>query len=151
MARLEACGVEVRALETRPGIAAASGLARLVRMLRTIRPDVVLTWLYDADLLGFLAGRVAGVPAIAWNIRCAELDPADHPWRLRWMLSFLARLSGRVGAVVVNSAAGREASLRLGYHPPAWVAIPNGFDLARFAPHSEARADVRTELRPCLT
>ena len=76
--RLEACGVEVLALETRPGVAAASGLARLVRRLRTIRPDVVLTWLYDADLLGFLASRLAGVPAIAWNIRCAELDPADR-------------------------------------------------------------------------
>jgi glycosyltransferase involved in cell wall biosynthesis len=145
-ARLEAAGVDVLALETRPGFAAASGLARLVRMLRRLRPDVVQTWLYDADLLGFLAGRMAGVPAIAWNIRCAALDPADHPWRLRGMLFLLARLSGRVGAVVVNSEAGREASVHLGYHPRVWVAIPNGFDLSSFAPRPEARADVRTEL-----
>jgi glycosyltransferase involved in cell wall biosynthesis len=145
-ARLESRGVEVLALGASPGIAAVSGLVRLARIFRARRPDVVLTWLYDADLLGFLATRLAAVPALAWNVRCAELDPRDHPWRLRAMLALLARLSGRVAAVVVNSEAGRDASLRLGYHPPAWVSIPNGFDVSRFAPQSDARDEVRAEL-----
>lgn len=38
------------------------GLTRLVALLRRLRPQVLQTYLYHADLLGLLAGKLAGSP-----------------------------------------------------------------------------------------
>jgi hypothetical protein len=52
---------EVRSLGLRRGEASPAALLRLSRWLRRERPDILVTWLYHADLLGILAGRLAGV------------------------------------------------------------------------------------------
>jgi glycosyltransferase involved in cell wall biosynthesis len=144
--RIERLGIRVVSLGLRPGVTALAGVFTLARVLRQERPAVVQTWLYHSDLIGFLAARLARRPPVAWNVQCTELDPRDHPWSLRWLLAALARLSPRTSAIVVNSQAGREANARLGYRPPRWELIPNGFDLVRFAPQPAARDDVRAEL-----
>ena len=145
-ARIERLGVPVSSLHLRPGVTALAGIPRLAGLLRRARPDVVQTWLYHADLLGTLAARFAGRPAVAWNIRNAELDLHDHRASLRFVLSALARLSRGASAIVVNAEAGRRASERLGYRTRRWVSIPNGFDVGRFTPAPAARDDVRREL-----
>jgi hypothetical protein len=48
-------------LGLRRGEASPAALLRLSRWLRRERPDILVTWLYHADLLGILAGRLAGV------------------------------------------------------------------------------------------
>ena len=144
---IESLGVEVTALNMVPGRISVSAIRRLVALLKSTRPDVLQTWLFHADLVGTVAGRLAGVPAIYWNVRCAELDPQDHSRSLFWVLRALAWLSPSVTGVVVNSEAGRRVSESLGYHPRRWVMIRNGFELDRFAPSEDARASVRAELR----
>jgi hypothetical protein len=49
---LQAAGVEVTTLDMPRGRVTPSGLWRLWRTVRTVRPDVVQTWMYHADLLG---------------------------------------------------------------------------------------------------
>jgi glycosyltransferase involved in cell wall biosynthesis len=144
--RIERLGVPVISLGLRSGVAGLAGVFKLANVLRRESPDVVQTWLYHADLVGLLAALVARHPPVAWNIRCAELDPGDHPRSLRWVIASLARLSPGTAAIVVNSQAGREVHTRLGYRPRRWVPIPNGFDLQRFAPRPAARDEVRAEL-----
>jgi glycosyltransferase involved in cell wall biosynthesis len=144
--QIEALGVPVITLGMRSGRPSLRAVIRLVGVLRAHRTRVLQTWLYHADLTGWIAGRLARVPHIIWNVRCAELDPREHPKNVRWMLRLLARLSPRVTAAVVNSEAGRAESERLGYRPPRWVLIRNGFELDRFVPCWDARATVRTEL-----
>ena len=138
--------VPVYAIGMRPGGLNAAALWRLIRLLRRLRPDILQTWLYHADIAGVIAGRLAGVPRIVWNIRCAELDPLDHPRSLRTLLKVSAALSGSPAAVVCNSVAGRRAHERLGYHPRRWLVIPNGFDTEVFRPEPSARTTIRREL-----
>jgi glycosyltransferase involved in cell wall biosynthesis len=126
--------------------AGAGAVWRLARVIRRIRPALVQTWLYHADLVGLLAARLAGVPVIAWNIRCSDL-PALHPSRsTRWIRTLLAQLSRVPQAVVVNSEAGRAAHERLGYRPRRWALIPNGFDTEAFAPSDRHRREFRQTL-----
>lgn len=139
-------GIPVHSLGLRPGIPHPFGLLRLVRRLRVQQPDIVQTWLYHADLLGLVGGRLAGVPSIAWNVRCTELREEDHSRLLFWLLRLLAYLSRGPQAVVVNSEAGRRVHEKIGYRPRQWVVIPNGFDTERFRPSPEMRSVVRKRL-----
>ena len=127
-------GVPVEELGMRrgkPSLAAVTGLAA---MLRVFRPHVLQTWLYHADLLGLVAARLARVPAVAWNLRCALME-LEHYSRVTTITrKACAALSRRPAAVVANSHAAVEYHKSLGYRPRRWEVIPNGFDLDAFRP-----------------
>ena len=139
-------GVPVHSLNMRRGIPDPLAVLRLHRLLRAARPQVLQTWLYHADLLGLLVGKLAKVPSIAWNIRCSTTDDRYVRGLTGMTVRLLAKLSGVPDAVVTNSDAGIAVHERLGYHPRRWTMIPNGFDLERFAPDPDAYASVRGEL-----
>jgi len=145
--RIRRNGIRVESLGIDSGGGNLHRVGRLFGLLRRIRPDVLQTWLYHADLTGLIVGRLAGVRTIVWNLRCAELDPDDHPRSLPLLLKLLARTSGAPAAVIANSNAGRVAHEKLGYAPARWEIIPNGFDTSAFRPIAGAAAALREELR----
>jgi glycosyltransferase involved in cell wall biosynthesis len=146
-AELGAVGVEVAALGMSPTRPDPGALLRLARELRRLKPDVVQTWMYHADLVGGLAARLAGIRAVAWNIRNNDLSPDKTSPRTRTVVGWLARLSGWLPArIVCCSEAARRTHVALGYADKRFLVIPNGFDLSRFRPDTEARASVRAEL-----
>jgi len=144
--RIAALGVPVTALGMARGAADPRGLFRLWRTMRDWRPDIVQTWLYHADLLGTLAAKLAGVPHLAWNLRCSDMDLARYGRGTRWTVRALARLSGWPDAVLVNAAAGQALHRGLGYRPRRWEVVPNGFDLERLRPDPAARGRLRAML-----
>ena len=137
---IEAAGVTVRSLGLRRGLPDPRGIPRLVRILRELRPAVLQTWLYHADLLGLIARRFGPPGRLLWNLRCSEMADTAALCRV------LARCSSIPDGVVVNSQAGQRYHAALGYRPRRWVAIPNGFDTALFRPDAEARRRGRAEL-----
>lgn len=143
---LASAGIPVVSLDMQPGYATPSALWRCIQELRTLEPDVLQTWMYHADLLGLVAGTVARVPRIVWNIRAADMDLT----RYRRLSSLTRRLCGWMSAspaaIVVNSQAGRRAHQTLGFHPREWVLIPNGIDPEEFRPWLADGAAVREEL-----
>jgi glycosyltransferase involved in cell wall biosynthesis len=144
--RISDLGIPVYALGLRPGRPNPLPLVRLVSLLRRHRPQILQTWLYHADLVGLLAGRLAGVPAIAWNLRCSEMRQADFSRGLSLITWMLAQLSSRPQAIVANSLAGRRDHERLGYRQPRWAIIPNGFDVDLFRPCTPECANIRRDL-----
>jgi glycosyltransferase involved in cell wall biosynthesis len=143
--RIEALGFVVVALGMRRGRPDPAALLALVRVLRRDRPDLVQTWMYHADLLGGLAARALGVPVV-WGVRHGRLVERDK---------LLTRLTRRLcawtshwipAAVVCNSDEALRTHAACGYATGKLVVVPNGFDLARFRPDSDARASVRAEL-----
>lgn len=139
-------GVAVYALGLDPSRPNPLAFLKLIRTLRKLRPNVLQTWLYHADLAGIIAGRLAGVRTIVWNVRCAKLDPRDHPSSLTALLRALAFASRWPAAVICNSQAGRLAHEELGYAVRRWEILPNGFDTDEFKPSGQARADMRHRL-----
>lgn len=143
--RIERLGVRIRAIGmTR--IPNPVRLLRLRRVVEEVRPDVVQTWMYHADLLGGVAARWAGGCRVVWGIHNNALDPVAHR-TTRLAVALGARLSRRVpDAIVCVSSAARDLHVGLGYAPEKMVVLPNGFDLARFRPDEADRRDVRREL-----
>lgn len=145
--RLEALGIPVTALGARPGPGALPLLLRLTIDLRRRRPDLVHTWMYHADLLGGLAARLAGVPAVAWGIRNNRLDAATASRSTRVVVRACALLSRLVPHGIVScSEEARRLHVELGYDARKVVVLPNGFDLTRLLPDAAARSSLRGEL-----
>ena len=142
---IQSAGIVVSSLQMKRGIPDPLALFRLYRHFKAIRPDILQTWLYHADFLGLLVGKLAGVPIILWNIRCSEMDMTQYsPWSrvVRWILGKMASVPN---AIVVNSQAGRQSHEALGYRPKFWQVITNGFDLDQFYPNPEARTQLRKQ------
>lgn len=145
--RIAALGIPVEALGMRPGLPSPRKFWRLVTRLRALRPALVHTWLYHADLLGGLAARCAGIRRVVWGIRNSTLDPVATKWSTRAVVRLCGLLSTWLPAKILScSVVAVRVHARLGYDASKMSVIPNGFDLSRFRPDADARASVRAEL-----
>jgi glycosyltransferase involved in cell wall biosynthesis len=139
-------GIKVDAIHMSRSLPTPGALWRLYRLVRAERPDVLQTWLYHSDLIGLLTGRAARVPAIAWNIRCSYMGDEYQVGIKGGLVRLLARLSTYPDAIIANSHAGKHEHAALGYNPKRWEVLNNGFDLAAFRPHADARERLRHDL-----
>jgi glycosyltransferase involved in cell wall biosynthesis len=144
-AMIEAAGIPVTTVGMSRGRPNPAGLMRLTGELRRNRPDVLQTWLYHADLLGLLAGRLAGLDSVLWNVRCSEIYGASKATRL--VRRVLRTCSPLPSAIVSNSHAGVDVHAAFGYSARRWVVIPNGIDIERFRPRPESRERMQALLR----
>ncbi len=145
--KLRARGIPVESLNMRRGVPNPIALVRLIRRLRDYKPDLVHTWMYHADLMGGVAARLAGVPALAWCIRNNNLAPDYNMSLTLAVVRTSAFLSHRVpDRILCCSEAARNIHVAFGYAPEKMVVVPNGFDLAHFKPDPNARLSVRAEL-----
>lgn len=145
---IEACGVRVRALGMKRGVANPVHLPRLVSWLRKSQLHIVQTWMYHADLVGGLAAKLAGVPGVVWNIRHGELRPDTVKRHTLWAARACALLSKRLPKrIVCCSETSRKFHANFGYAAGRMQVIPNGFDLDRFKPNPIQRVEVREAFR----
>lgn len=138
-------GVAVTALQMPRGRLTWAGVRGLWRAVRQVRPDVIQTWMYHADLLGGVAGRLAGVPVV-WGVHNTTLEPGRSSRGTIVVARLCGWLSRRLPRRIVACAqAAVTVHAGLGYDRNRMVVIPNGYDLARFCPDANARARLRRE------
>jgi glycosyltransferase involved in cell wall biosynthesis len=118
-------GIEVIQVDLRQ--APLASFLRLVRLIRAMRPDIVQTWMYHADLVGGLAARLAGNRNVIWGIRTTGI--AHAPRATAVVRRLCAWLSGRVPHTIVCVAdASRKAHVDKGYDSQRMVVVHNGFN-----------------------
>ena len=142
---IESSGVGVHILGMKRGRPDILALPRLIRLFKTLNPNIVQSWLYHADLLSALAMKFSGSPVLVWNVRCSDMDLNRYPPLTRWVQRVLAWWSAIPAAVIVNSEAGKQQHERVGYRPRRWQVISNGFDTEQFRQDSSIRLSLRKE------
>lgn len=146
--RLVSAGIPVYTLGMRGPVGMVKGVFRLHRLLRSLAPDVVQTWMYHADLVGGLVARLAGVRAVSWGIRNSGADLAKSSPSSRILAGVSAPLSRLIPAVVVVCAQNAvQRHQRWGYDADRMVVVPNGYDLSLWRPDPHARIQMRDEWR----
>jgi len=144
---IAAQGIPVEAAEFRFGITSPCNFIRLVGRIRSIKPDIVHTWLYHADVTGGLAARLSGVKKIAWCLRNGDMDKSFSFFSRKIGLSLCAFFSKFVPDKIVScSRNAMRFHAGIGYPMKKMVLIPNGFDLTQYKPDSSAKAKLRAEL-----
>ena len=126
---LRAAGIVVETMGMRGARHVPSVIRRLRDRVRVLRPDIVQTWMYHADLIGGVAARLAGHRAIIWGIHATHLAPGA-PASTRAARWLGARLSRRIPAAIVCVAeSSHTAHEQLGYDVGRCVVIANGFEI----------------------
>lgn len=146
-ARIRELAVPVHSLGMRPGRLSAAGMAALVRRVREFRPHVIQTWMYHADLVGGVLGKVAGGVPVAWGLHTTSLDPQKTKRGTRWTIRACSTLSHRLPRRIVCCAEStRNVHIDLGYAADKMTVIHNGFDVDAFRPEPARRDWLRREL-----
>jgi len=126
VARLEATAVDIHFLQGRSWRDAPQVLNRLTRKLRRQCPALVQTFLFHANLLGRVAGKMAGVPHVVCGVRVAE---RRHRWHLRadaWTSRHVSQY------ICVSRAVARFSEQTAGLPASKITVIGNGVDVDRF-------------------
>ncbi|HPF37077.1 MAG TPA: glycosyltransferase [Phycisphaerae bacterium] len=104
-------------------------IRRVAHFMRAHRIDVVHSFMFDAEIVGRLAGRLAGVPAIICSNRC------PHWQRRRFKLWVARATAGCFDRMIANSRAGMLYERDEQKVPERKLCvIPNGVDTNRFRP-----------------
>jgi glycosyltransferase involved in cell wall biosynthesis len=144
---LRAAGISVHCLDMPRRRITLRGVWRLWRLLRRQQPDVVQTWMYHADLIGGLLGRLAGVSTIVWGVHHTTLEAGKSSRSTILIAKLLGHLSRMVPQrIAVCAHKAFEVHGALGYDTARMRVIPNGYDLSAFAPDEGARRLLRLEL-----
>jgi glycosyltransferase involved in cell wall biosynthesis len=146
-AQLEASGVKVDTLGLDRARFWPPALPRLRALVRESRPDLIQGWLNHGNLAALAGKMLAGTDAPAvWNVRQSLLGMRFEKWQTRRVIRLNARLSRRTAAILYNSATGARDHEAIGYASDKTVLVPNGFDLNRFRPQPDRRAEIRRSL-----
>lgn len=145
--RLREAGISVHSLGLTNAASLPRTILRLRRLILELQPDIMQTWLYHADLVGTVTHMTTPTDTkLLWNLRCSDMDMRKYSMGTRWVLRLLPMLSGNPLRIISNSEAGRRHHITLGYRESGWTILPNGFDLAKFAPRDAARQQLRQQL-----
>ena len=117
-----------------------SAFLRLYGALRRLRPALVHTGLFTADLYGRLAARLAGVPIVVSTVHSVDLD---KPSRYVIVDRLLRRLTDRF--ITTAGAVRTVLGEREGVPAQRTTVIYNGVNLREFSPAS-SNGHLREEL-----
>ncbi|MBO9480327.1 glycosyltransferase [Salinisphaera sp. G21_0] len=144
---IEKSGIRVHSLDMKPKVPSPVKFMCLVRLMRKLRPDIVHSWMYHADLLGGLAARIAGVKTIVWGVRQSNLSFAHNKSSTLLVMKICAHISHWLPSCILTCSEQAQSNhVAAGYDANKMVLIPNGFDLSRFLPDAIARDALREEL-----
>ena len=145
--KIEKLGINVLALNMTASKFEVRKFFLLIKYIRSIKPTLVHTWMYHADLLGGLAAKFSGVQHIIWSIRQSNLSPElNSPTTLK-VVKLCAWLSFWIPEkILCNSHVARSKHEMIGYSPHKMLVIPNGFNLNEFSKLSFDGSSLRYEL-----
>ena len=141
--QLQAAGITVYALKMHSAVCVFSAIFELVQLIRALRPEIVQTWMYHADLIGGVAARLAGNSGVIWGVRGAAI-PQPGMSTTKFVVNVCSLLSRFIPRVIVCCAeSARVAHAKLGYDSSKLVVIPNGYELSCLVAHPSLRQQTR--------
>lgn len=142
---LTAHGIKVYSLNMRPSPTALIKLFKLWQLLRQYKPQYIQGWMYHANILASVIGKLAGIKQVFWNIRCSLMDLSNYRFTTALIFKAGTWLAKHPSKVINNSQASIQQHTVNGYGDSKWLYIPNGFDTNKFKPNIEIYQQFRQQ------
>ena len=145
--KLKSLSIPVFTIGARRGLFSLANFIYLIRLLKSLRPDIVQTWMYHADLLGGLAAKLSGCHKIIWGLRHSDLSLKHNKTSTILVAKLCALISSWLPTLIIScSSTAKEAHEKFGYVGNKIIVIPNGFSVDQFSPSTTHYKSVRNEL-----
>lgn len=121
---------------------------KLFKLLKTIKPDVVQTWMYHSDLIGGVVARLAGVKKVFWGIRNSILT-SKLSKRSTIVVSRICSVLSYVVPFKIICCADKALTVHaeLGYCRSKLHVINNGYVLSKFSQNPALASDFLAEIK----
>jgi glycosyltransferase involved in cell wall biosynthesis len=123
-----------------------SFFSNLTKIIRTEKPDILVSYLVAANLLALIFKGYWKVPYVITSIRHSFLRKEDYDWTASLMYWAEDHLSARADRVIINSYVGARQAETRGIPASRIVVIPNGIDTDRFVQSADIRNATRKKL-----
>ncbi len=143
--QLEYAGIETYMLGMPRGRLTLKGIIKLWTLIRKIKPDIVQTWMYHADLIGGFISRLAGYSNVLWGIVHFNLDRDVASRTTRWTAKVCALVSHFIPKKIIScSVSATLVHQKIGYDTTKFLTIPLGYDLSELKRDDLSREKLRT-------
>ena len=124
-----------------------SGLFKLYKLIKQIKPDIVQTWMIHADMIGGIVARLAGVKNIIWSVHYTNLVRGKSKKSTILLTKINAFLSYFIPKKIIYCAEkSREVQESLGFKKTKGVVVQNGYDIKSFSQNSSLGLKFRNKL-----
>jgi glycosyltransferase involved in cell wall biosynthesis len=124
-----------------------SCLARLFKVVRRARPDILHGYLPWGNILATLLRPFVGCPRVVWGVRSSHFSSEDLTLSQRCVRAIERVLRNTPNLVVVNSASGHQSLLDQGFPADRVRLVRNGIDTELFSPLPNAARLLREKLQ----
>lgn len=102
----------------------------LIKLIKSLKPQIVQTWLVHGDFIGGIAAYFAGVKKIVWNVRYSKIEINKSKFITVFIIKILALLSFCIPKlIIIVSKKAKKIYQIIGYDKDKLKFIPNGYDL----------------------
>lgn len=134
-ARIEALGIPVYELGMINGRPTIGAMWRLIRLLRSLEPDIIQGWMYHGNISALLVKIfIAKHPPVLWNIRQTLYSMEKEKWLTQLVIRTASYLSAMAARIIYNSRVSTIQHETIGYRSGKRIILSNGFDIKRFCP-----------------
>lgn len=127
--RIKKLGVPVYSLNMKKGIPSIQAVIRTLKLCKD--KDIIQTWMYHADLLGFIVSKILG-KKIIWGIHHSNLEKDKNKKSTLMIVKINSWLSKWTDNIISCSIVAKETHIKYGYSKKKINIIPNGFELEKF-------------------
>jgi len=142
--KIEDLGVKVVALNLKSIKHLPVSVVKLVYYIS--KTDVLQTWLYHANLLGVIIGRLVLVDKIIWGVRQADISEKHNKKSTVLIAGICKYFSWMTDYILSCSDDATLVHEKLGYSSKKFTTIYNGFELSLFKYNPDVRGSLREEL-----
>ena len=145
-ALLEKSDIAVHCLDMPAGKINFKALIKLYKFIRQFKPDVVQTWMYHADLIGGVIGRLAGVNNIIWGVHNTTLIKGKSKRSTIIIAKLNAFISYFIPRKIIYCAEkSRQVQESIGFNSKIGCVVSNGYNIDDFMPNLVAGLNFRNE------
>lgn len=145
--KIEALDIPVYVIAINSGTSILLGTIKIIRIINTIKPDLVQGWMYHGNLAASLASMstVKVIPMV-WNVRHSLYSLKYEKKGTAIIIKLLSYFSKFPRTIIYNSITSANQHERFGYSQSKSLIIANGFDTNIFKPDRKAYISLRQEL-----
>lgn len=145
--RLKDKNFTVHQLEFNKSLLPFNECIKLYKLISSIKPEVVHTWMYHSNLLGGIISKLLGIKKIIWSVHAFNIQPGMLKPSTRLLIRFLAYFSYFIPHhIICCSKESLKVHEKIFYSKKKMLFIPNGVNTDEYKYSHIFRNQIRSEL-----